>query len=108
MKCFGDSEIFEEQVCPICGPSGGTDDGNRDQNCGTCGKVLLKDGKKPFWFCSPKKEIPDTNEFKKTFPDVNVNNIKLQGNVYVDTKTGIRYLHWGDMGWKMYESSSKE
>lgn len=47
MKCFGDSEIFEEQVCPICGPRGGieaSDDGNRDQNCGTCGKVLLKLG----------------------------------------------------------------
>ncbi len=45
-----DEEIFDIQVCPHCGVDGGieaTDDGNRDQECATCGKILLVDGKKP-------------------------------------------------------------
>ncbi len=124
MKCFSipsdsddDDKIFEEQVCPICGPAGGieaSDDGNRDQSCGTCGKVLLKDGKKVdprrLNLFQKKFEIPDTNEFKKLFPDVDVKNIKLtartrgSGDEYMDTKTGIRYLYGGrprGMGWRL-------
>ncbi len=43
-----EDDILPIQVCPKCGPSGGidaSDDGNRDQSCGTCGMVLLIDGK---------------------------------------------------------------
>ena len=54
--------------------------------------------------------IPDTNGFKKLFPDVDVKNIKLtartrgSGDEYVDTKTGTRYLYGGrprGMGWRL-------
>ena len=111
MKCFSipsdsddDDQIFEEQVCPICGPAGGieaSDDGNRDQSCGTCGKVLLIDGKLP--------SLPDLKQFEKLFPTANPKNVKQVGMFkgsgmhFVDKSTCINYAYGGGKGWRQME-----
>lgn len=111
MKCFelpsdSEDEIFEEQVCPDCGPAGGieaSDDGNRDQSCGTCGKVLLQDGKKVKR--SPLR-FPRIDLFQKKFPDVFVANLKQKQVIksldiqFVDQANGDIYAYNNVDGWK--------
>lgn len=104
MKCFnnrvedGSDDDFDEEVCPNCGVAGGieaSDDGNRDQSCGTCGKVLLIDGKKPV------ETLPDEKQFRKLFPNVDPKNVKEEGMFkgsglrFVDKTTGNTYAYNG-------------